>query len=211
MKLVVAGLGRTGTQSLVAALKRLGLRTMSQEDFLADLGLLHHLLDVVEDGAPLDPARFAEKDATIGWPMCWTYRQQLEQWPEAKCVLNVRDADAWFDSIERAWKVMGWLRRLPRVGKKVRTMNRLLEALIHRMDDVEPPERDAWTRGYRAHVEQVKATVTAERLLVYEVGDGWEPLCELLELPVPDEPFPRANTSASGELRRRVVSFLGRR
>lgn len=211
MKLVVAGLGRTGTQSLVAALQQLGLRTMSQEDFLADLDLLEHLLDVIEAGKPLEAERFAEVDATVGWPMCWAYEQQLELWPSAKCLLNVRDPDAWFDSVEQAWKIMGWIRRLPRVGRKVRTMNRLLEALIGRMEGVEPPARAPWTRGCRAHVAQVEATVPAERLLVWEVGHGWEPLCQLLDVPVPDTPFPRTNTSGSGELRRRVLAFLGRR
>ena len=44
-----------------------------------------------------------------------------------------------------------------------------------------------------AHNEEVKRTVPADRLLVWSVKEGWGPLCEFLELPVPDEPFPHIN------------------
>jgi hypothetical protein len=45
--------------------------------------------------------------------------------------------------------------------------------------------------------------VPAERLLVYEVKEGWEPLCEFLGVEAPkDEPFPHLNDTDA--FRRRV-------
>ena len=46
---------------------------------------------------------------------------------------------------------------------------------------------------YSAHNDAVKSTIPDDRLLVFEVKDGWAPLCEFLGVPVPDEPFPRTN------------------
>jgi len=54
-------------------------------------------------------------------------------------------------------------------------------------------DRDAAIAAYRANNQRVRETIPAERLLVFHVADGWEPLCEFLDAPVPDEPFPRTN------------------
>jgi hypothetical protein len=51
-------------------------------------------------------------------------------------------------------------------------------------------------------MEAVKAGVPAERLLVWEVSQGWEPICRALHLPVPDEPFPKSNSTAEFKARR---------
>jgi hypothetical protein len=48
-------------------------------------------------------------------------------------------------------------------------------------------------RAFIAHNEAVKATIPAKQLLLYQVKDGWEPLCTFLDAPMPSEPFPRTN------------------
>ncbi len=55
---------------------------------------------------------------------------------------------------------------------------------------------------YRAHIARVRQTVPAERLLVYRVSEGWQPLARFLGAPVPRAPFPRLNDTAT--LRRLV-------
>ena len=61
---------------------------------------------------------------------------------------------------------------------------------------------DEWMiEAFNRHTEEVKATVPADRLLVWSPADGWEPLCELLELPVPDAPLPQVNDAATFGLR----------
>jgi Sulfotransferase domain len=54
-------------------------------------------------------------------------------------------------------------------------------------------DTEALRRAFIAHNEAVKATIPAGQLLVYDVKQGWAPLCEFLGVPVPDEPFPRSN------------------
>jgi len=61
-------------------------------------------------------------------------------------------------------------------------------------------------RRYRAHVEEVRAQVPPKRLLVYDVAEGWEPLCRFLGRPVPEGvDFPRLNDRRSF---RRVINGL---
>ncbi len=60
---------------------------------------------------------------------------------------------------------------------------------------VRPVISDAAIAAYELHNARVVADTPADRLLVYEVGSGWEPLCEFLGVAVPDEPFPHTNTS----------------
>jgi len=85
----------------------------------------------------------------------------------------------------------------------------------------EPADWDGVLGGYEAAVDwpactfyeelmqrnpEAKVILTVrdpqDRLLVYEVKEGWEPLCEFLGVEVPDEPFPRLNDTA--EMRRRI-------
>lgn len=52
-------------------------------------------------------------------------------------------------------------------------------------------------RVFEQHYERVLRTVPAERLMVYRVQQGWQPLCRFLGVDVPDEPFPRVNVGDS--------------
>jgi hypothetical protein len=50
---------------------------------------------------------------------------------------------------------------------------------------------------FNRHNEAVQRTIPQERLLVYNVKEGWEPLCRFLGVPVPETPFPRLNDRRS--------------
>ncbi|MDP2311536.1 MAG: sulfotransferase [Pseudomonadota bacterium] len=206
MKVVVAGLGRAGTQSIVAALKQLGLRTMSQEEVLTDVSLATQLVADVRGDGGFDWSTLEGMDATVGWPLCFLYTEQLARWPDAKCLLNVRDPDAWFDSMARAFTVLGPVRRLGFVPK-LRGVIATVQLVEERMGG--PLDRERWIAGYHAHVDAVRASVPPERLLVYDVKEGWEPLCQFLDLPVPDGPFPRTNSSESGGLQQKLAQLFG--
>jgi len=206
MKLVVAGLGRTGTQSLVAALRQLGLRTLSQEELFADTDLLARVIAMVQGEAPYDPSILDGVDATVGWPMCWLFEAQLAHHPEAVCLLNTRDADAWFDSVGRVVPFLMPLLRLP-INRRLRLLRVMFGILTDKMGGA--PERETWTAGYRAHAAHVRAAVPLERLVEYPIGAGWEPLCSALGVPVPEAPFPSTNSSKDGDFRERFRKVLG--
>lgn len=206
MKLIVAGLGRTGTQSIVAALQQLGLRTFSQEDLVADLDVCDALCAMARGERDFEPEVVAGYDATVGWPLCYLHAAQAAEWPEAKVLLNVRDADAWYDSVARAWPVLQALRPMARFHRRVGAMMQLPALLEARMGG--PPDRARWTAGYRAWTEEVRQATAPDRLRVYEVTDGWGPICELLELPVPGSDFPRGNSSKDGGFQAKVRRLL---
>ena len=70
-------------------------------------------------------------------------------------------------------------------------MHRIMVETFDGQNDVE----EVAVKVFNDHIEQVKADIEPERLLVYEVGSGWEPLCTFLGVPVPDEPYPKTNTT----------------
>ncbi|MCB9763556.1 MAG: hypothetical protein H6739_27560 [Alphaproteobacteria bacterium] len=205
MKVVLAGLGRTGTQSMLAAFQLLGLRTLDQKDLIRDPDRLHEVMEMVRGERPFTPDILGDAEATVGWPLCWLYAEQLAAFPDAKCVLNVRDADAWFDSVSRAHAVLNTIRKIP-FNKKIRALDGMVGVLERRMGG--PMDRALWTRGYRAHNEAVKANVPADRLLVYELGAGWEPLCAFLDMPTPAADFPRGNSSKNEEFKETARRLL---
>jgi hypothetical protein len=206
MRLIVAGLGRSGTTSIVTALKDLGLRTLSQESLFADRERHIKVNAALRGAESIKPELFTGFDATIGWPLCFLYEQQLLHFPEASCLLNVRDPEAWFESVCRAWKtlsVVRGMRFLPR-----------LRPILNSLDFVEerfggPPKKEQWIAAYEAHVAEVKHKVAANRLRVYRVEEGWQPICDLLEVPIPDIPFPIENVGGQQSLRERIKLLFG--
>ncbi|MGH3389678.1 MAG: sulfotransferase family protein [Actinomadura sp.] len=192
------GFGRTGTASTKAALETLGF------------GPCYHMMELFTDpsrlpgwlravaGEPMDwAAVFAGYAATVDWPGAAFWRELVEAYPEAKVLLTVRDPDRWYDS------VAGTIYRtrdmdVAAVPPELHGQLRMVEELVWegtfggRFED-----RDHAIGVYRAHIAEVRATAPAERLLEYDVTQGWEPLCAFLGAAVPDEPFPHLNTAES--------------
>lgn len=129
--------------------------------------------------------------ATVDWPACDFYRELVAAFPDAKVLLNVRDPERWYDSmVETIWAIQRvfpwWMpRNVWRIHDDLLWNSRFRGQFL---------DRAATIARYREHVEDVKRTVPPERLLVYDVKEGWEPLCRFLQRPVPDGiEFPRLN------------------
>lgn len=204
MRLIGAGLPRTGTLSQKVALEILGL------------GPCYHMVNVLADleQAPLwDRALNGENvwdeilggyESTVDWPGGLFYKELMDYYPDAKVLLSTRDPRRWAESMrDTVWAVRhgdSLVRLLSDAQAKVNpgwlgfvTMidNLVWDATFHEKPN-EP--LDMIGTMFRHH-EQVKATVPPERLLVWDVADGREPLCDFLEVPVPDTPFPHLNDS----------------
>jgi hypothetical protein len=214
MRLIGAGLPRTGTLTQKLALEQLGLGPCYHwVNVIADLDQVA-LWDRALDGEAVWDEVFAGHDSTVDWPGGYFYRELIDAYPEAKVLLSVRDPASW----ERSFRETIW------------TMSygsSLMPLLAHARAEVDPRfhrylalvERMFWgpqgtfaagndepaqlIEQMQRHHEQVKAAVPRERLLVWEVGEGWEPLCEFLDVPVPDSPLPHANDR--GEFVERVI------
>lgn len=205
MKLIVAGLGRSGTQSITMALERLGMTSLSQESLFPDRQNHANVNAVLRDKAELNWSMFEGFDAVIGWPLCFLYPKLLAKFPDAKCLLNVRDPESWFDSVERSWKILGVIRNA-RFIPRFRQINETFDYLQDRFGG--PPEKDKWIAAYQDHINSVKEDVKSDRLTIYRVEQGWEPICDLLDVPVPDEDFPRVNMGGEAAFGSKIKTLL---
>ena len=187
--IIGAGLGRTGTASLKIALDQLGI------------GPCYHMSEVfknpehiglwerVADGEPDWDAIFGAYGATVDYPSSTYWRELSERYPDAKVILTVRDAEKWFESTQETIlspRVVEFTRPTPFGAMMKKTIWDTMDERMH--------DRAFMIDHFNRHVEEVKRTVPAERLLVYEVKQGWEPLCEFLGVAVPGDAFPRVNS-----------------
>lgn len=194
LKVIGAGLGRTGTLTLKAALEQLGL------------GPCHHMVEVfahmeqadfwrrAAEGAAVDWEEiYAAYPATVDWPSCHFWRQLADRYPDAKMVLTVRDPEHWWESMSATilQAIKAGLAD-PDVGR--RAAMRFAELIIHDQTFAGDFSRENVIAAFERHNAAVRAAIPPERLLVYEVSQGWAPLCAFLGVPVPDAPFPLTNS-----------------
>lgn len=191
LKVIGAGLGRTGTLSLKLALEHLGF------------GPCHHMIEImsasrehiplwleVVRGKPDWDAVYAGFSSTVDYPSCTYWRELADYYPDAKVILSTRDAEGWFDSVQRTIFSPQNLEKF-KEGPIEEFMN---GAVLGDFGD-RIADRDFMVDYYRRREQDVIDTLPPERLLAHRSADGWEPLCAFLGVPVPAEPYPRVNTS----------------
>jgi hypothetical protein len=206
MKLIGAGLPRTATLSQKAALEMLGF------------GPCYHMVNVISDLSLIEKWRrkfdgdddwegvFAGFESTVDWPGSFFYQEIAEAYPDAKVLLSVRDGEAWEASmIDTIWGVLygdTLMRDLSAAWSRVDagwcSYLDLLTSMWEKSGLLpEDPSRGPgqMAKAMERFNQEVQRVIPADRLLVWSAADGWEPLCEFLEVPVPDAPFPRLNDS----------------
>jgi hypothetical protein len=198
LNVIGAGLGRTGTLSLKVALEQLGFAACYHMTEVIAHPEHVAVWDAAGRGEPVDwEALFRGYAACVDWPACGYYRDLLRVYPAAKVILTVRDPDRWYDSarqtiyqVRRAFPAWA-LPFLPRIRRLLAMTDRLIwnGFFRGRFDD-----RSSAIEAFRHHNEMVERVVPADRLLVFEVKQGWAPLCDFLGVPVPEgTPFPHLN------------------
>jgi len=195
-EIIGSGFGRTGTNSLKLALERLGF------------GPCHHMFEVRDHPEQLPAweavARgervnwdqvFQGYRAQADWPGARVWRELASHWPEAKVILTVRDPDEWFDSVQAT--IAPFLAaRGQHPDQHANAIAVMGQALIaEQVFNDRLSDRAQATRVFREHIEAVRDEIAPERLLVFDVREGWEPLCDFLGVPVPDMPYPKTNSS----------------
>jgi hypothetical protein len=192
MQVIGAGVGRTGTYSLKLAINRLGLGPCHHmEAVLQDMAVQVPLWSDAVEGRPDWQKIYRGFASAVDWPTACFFRELVATYPEAKFVLTLRDPDRWADSFAATiYKLLAG-RDLDSPDK--RAWLEMADRVITRTGFPPGLGQNALRNAFVAHNEAVKATIPADRLLVYEVQHGWGPLCEFLGTPVPDEPFPRTN------------------
>ncbi len=192
LRIVGAGFGRTGTLSFKAALERLGF------------GPCYHMLEVpkneghaalwhraVNDAGFDWPSLLSGYRSAVDWPACYFWPRLAEAYPEAKVILTLRDAGKWYDSISKTI--------LPAILTEPTNPARHAmaeEIIMRRTFDGRLDDRDHAIEVYNANTAAVRAAIEPARLLIHDVAEGWAPLCDFLGVPVPDEDYPRVNSTA---------------
>ncbi len=202
MRVIGAGVGRTGTLSLKAALERLGFGPCFHGRHVLDHPDRLPLWLAAAEGEAVDwAAVFAGYPSSVDWPGAAFWRPLLAAFPAAKVILTVRDADGWYDSVDRTiYRMFGYGPVDNRVTEAREVVPGLDEfTAFHRRMIWDGffagrfGDRAAAIRAYEEHNAAVRREVPADRLLVISPGAGWAPLCDFLGVPVPDEPYPHLN------------------
>ncbi|MBL7501840.1 sulfotransferase family protein [Frankia sp. CNm7] len=203
--IIGAGFGRTGTLSLKTALEQLGFGPCHHGyDLMTQREAVPEWLSAAE-GGPVDwDAVYGQYKATVDWPGARFWRELAEYYPDAPVILTVRDPGEWYESVSNTLHQTR-LRIPAELPPEVAPLIRILDLVIWdgtfggRFAD-----RDHALRVFAEHDAAVRREIPADRLLVFDVAQGWEPLCSFLGIPVPADPFPRANESGGFEAEQRA-------
>jgi hypothetical protein len=190
LQVIGAGLGRTGTLSLKLALEQLGLGPCYHMAELMMNPERAPLWIAAADGKPDWDAIFAGYSSTTDYPACIYWRELAQKYPDAKLILTKRDKEKWFESTQATIFSEGMSARI-----RGTPIEKFFEKTVWKGVGFERlHDREAMISYFEKHNAAVEAGVAKKRLLVYDVAQGWEPLCQFLGVAVPDAPFPKVNT-----------------
>lgn len=189
LRVVGAGLGRTGTMSLKLALEKLlGAPCYHMLEVFGRPDHVEHWRRATAGDMPAWDDLFEGFAAVVDWPASAFWHEVGDAFPDALILLSSREAASWWKSCDAT--IFEVLKR-PGEGPWFEMVSELFR------DRFTPDvlDREAAMAAYERHNEDVRRTADPDRLLAWHPGDGWEPICSALGLPVPDEPFPHANTT----------------
>ncbi|UCI06368.1 sulfotransferase family protein [Mesorhizobium sp. B1-1-8] len=188
LAVIGTGFGRTGTDSMREALTKLGF------------GPCHHMSEVMAHEeqkrlwralargvAPDWDRLFAGYKSCVDWPSVHYWRELIEAYPQARVILTWRSPESWWESFQKTI--------LPAIIDSQDQESLGIALVSKQVFDGRPHDRAHAIAVYEANVEAVLKTVPPKRLLIHKLGDGWEPLCAHLGVPVPAEPYPNRNNA----------------
>ena len=191
LKVIGTGFGRTGTDSMREALNILGF------------GPCHHMRELINNADHKQDWRdfiagqhndwtkiLGGYGSCVDWPSAHYWPDLINLCPNAKVLLTTRTPESWWTSFSKT--ILPIIEAEPDYDKSPPGSQLIRRSVFHN----KPLTRDHCIATYKANVARVKAEVPADRLLIYKIGDGWEPLCAHLGVPIPDQPFPRTNSTA---------------
>ena len=218
LQVIGSGVGRTGTHSLKLALEQLGF------------GKCYHMTELFQNPEGLIHFQKAERAEAVDWdklfegyksavdyPVAKYYKQIIAAYPNAKIIHTMRDAESWYQS---AMETIFWATK-PSAGRMLKllikipfssTIRKRLPILKFDGEMVDNifgknlKDKQEVVRRYNAINEETLNYLPKDRSLVYEVKEGWKPLCNFLNVPVPLTPFPKSNVRDEFKIRVAEIS-----
>lgn len=219
MTRIGAGFGRTGTTSLKAALETLGFGPSYRLDEVFKHPEQVAFWEAARRGERVDwEGFFSGYGVAVDWPACTFYGEIMEAFPGAPVILTIRDPDRWYESVRSTIYGIRTLSagRAPMrlafalaglFAPGVTGIARLADEILWEGTfDGRFEDRSYAIETYKRHNAEARRQVPPERLLVYDVKEGWAPLCDFLGVEVPDQPFPHLNDTR--EMRRRLLGLV---
>jgi hypothetical protein len=197
LQVVGAGFGRTGTHSLALALETLGFAPCYTLPHVNRNPGHPDVWNDAIDGKAVDwTSLYQAYRSAVEWPSVSFLPQLLKHFPQARVVLTLRDAESWYESAAATiFPALEATARHPDPDTRARSsMQRRL--ILEQLFGGNYWKKAHAIRVYESHQEQVARLVPENRLLRYHVREGWGPLCAFLQVPPPEEPFPRLNERA---------------
>lgn len=192
LAVIGAGVGRTGTYSLKLALERLGFGPCHHmEEVLKHAPVQVPLWTAAAAGKPDWKAIFEGYASAVDWPTASFWPELSEVYPEAKFILTTREPERWEASFSATIQTL--MQGADDAPEPMRDWFAMATPVLAKAGFEAHASRNATLAAFRLHDATVRARIPPERLLVYEVKQGWGPLCDFLGVDVPDEDFPRTN------------------
>ena len=196
LSVIGAGFGRTGTLSLKFALEKLGY-----DKCYHMMELRHHpdhqaLWSAAHLGEPMNwDALFEGYQATVDWPSCNLWESLADNYPEAKVILSLRDPEKWYDSVMNTIYASSSERLHSADPVNQASGQWAMDIIWNRLFDGRMEDRQHVIDAFNRHNDAVIQKVPASRLLVFEATHGWQGLCPFLDKPIPEDPYPRVNST----------------
>lgn len=216
LKVIGVGFGRTGTLSLKIALETLGLGPCHHwVELTRHPSLARRWVDALRNlhnARPVDwDIVFQGYKSSVDWPGCSFSRELKLAYPDTKIILTIRDPDSWYESVSQTLlplyqSLPTWLcLLLPPLG----VLRYLASEIIWAENGVFEGDFENRVKAiaiFEAHSKKVREAFPANDVLVFDVSDGYGPLCDFLGLAAPDTPFPHVNDCASIQRQVRLLN-----
>ena len=206
IKIIGAGFPRTGTNTLRECLEKLGyVKTYHMKNLLTKPENLHYWTTLQATGTTDWEGLYEGYQATVDFPCYPWYKEHMKQYPEAKVILSTRPFEKWYASFySTIWQTQNppEAERLamgeriaadPRLQTVMKVMKFSKQAMNEDHFQGKFSDKEFMEKVFNDHNEEVKNYVPADKLLVFDATEGWEPLCKFLGVEVPNEPLPHTN------------------
>ena len=196
LEIIGAGFGRTGTHSLKIALEILGFGPCyHMYEIIRNVGHVEKWGKIGMNGSVIDwTILLGNYRAAVDWPACIYWKDLAQQYNNAKVVLTVRDPEQWYeDARSTVFKAI-------EIGKNLKDREKRSrckisgELIFERTFSGRHNDKDFVITRYNEHLKKVRKTLPAHRLLEFDVSAGWSPLCDFLNVQIPEEDFPESNS-----------------